>query len=58
MNRMAQAQKVPSARWATATVPSLAALAGGGNVEGSKSDQAIVVDGGLALMSAAGDLLM
>merc|ERR1712136_677436 len=32
---------------------SLAALAGGGKVEGSKSDQAIVVGGGLAGMSGA-----
>ena len=37
---------------------SLSALAGGGKVEGSKSDQAFDVDGGLAVMSAAGDLLM
>merc|ERR1719383_79528 len=36
---------------------SLAALAGGGNVEGSKSDQAIVVAGGLAGMSAANTVL-
>ena len=32
---------------------SLAALAGGGKVEGSKSDQAIVVGGGLAGMPAS-----
>ena len=45
---------MPSTCWATATVTSLSALAGGGRVEGSKSDQAIVGDGGWAEMSAAG----
>ena len=43
-----QAQHVPRSCWATATVTSLSALAG------SKSDQAIVGDGGWAEMSAAG----
>ena len=35
----------------------LATLAGGGKVEGSKSDQTIVVGGGLAVMSAANTVL-
>ena len=45
-----QAQLVPSTCWATATVTSLAALAGRGNVEGSKSDQARM--GGNSLLDA------
>ena len=40
------------------TVIYLAALAGGGKVEGLESDLAIFVDGGLAEMSAAGLLLL
>ena len=40
-----------------AEVASLTALAGGGSVEGSKSDQAIIVGGGWAGLSAANAVL-
>ena len=47
----------PSTCWGQSEVTSLTALAGEVSVEGSKSDQAIMVGGGWAGMSAATTVL-
>ena len=56
--RVAGAARAKYVLGVSVEVTSLSALAGGGRVEGSKSDQAIVGDGGWAEMSAAGVLLL